>query len=99
MSFPYGPAAGLDESVHPRLQEPGSREPGQPADGVVDLPGRRPPIDAAEQVSGEEDQLLARLHSAPHRRPESIHEQPGDPRGGGPGKPALSLAVVEEKVA
>src|SRR5262245_26989909 len=99
MSSPPGPAAGLDESIHPRFQESGRREPRQAPDGVVHLPGGRPASLAAEEVAGQETQLVARLHPAAHRGPESIDEPPRDPRRAGPGEPPLGLAVVEEKVA
>jgi hypothetical protein len=86
-------------SVHPRLEQCGAVEPGQPPNGVVHPAGRRAALGVAEQVSCHEYQFCVGLHAAANGGPEPIHDQTRDARHGAALQTPLGLPIVEEEVA
>jgi hypothetical protein len=84
--------------MDPRLEQLHRGETGQAPDGVVHLPGRRAALIAAEEIAGEERDLLARLHAASDGRPEAVDEQARDARRPRPPQADVGLAIVEEEV-
>src|ERR1700752_3906946 len=98
MPSSLGVVAGLGESVHPRLEQLDRGESRQAPDRAVDLPPGRPAFCPAEQVAGQEGQLLPRLNAASHGSQEAIHQEASRPRRPGTPEADLCLAVVEEEV-
>src|SRR4029450_10088071 len=84
--------------MDPRLEQLHRGETGQAPDGVVHLPGRRAALIAAEELPGEERDLLVRRHAAADGRPKAVDEQARDARRPRPPQADVSLAIVEEEV-